>query len=87
MGRGCGDNYPFDFDASLRHTRIPDAVTLHPHPPMIGMLSGLLPLFDQQFILPQSASSGWGPMVGVLEVDQSPWFTDTALYSLPKVEG
>lgn len=87
MTARCSDSYPFDFDASLRFTRVPDAVTTHPHPQMIGMLSGLMPLFDVQFILPMSASSGWGPTMGVIETDKSPWFADTALYQLPKVEG
>lgn len=87
MAKRCGDSYPFDFDASLRYTRIPMGVTLHPHPQMCGSIDGLMPLFDAQAVLPMSASSGWGPMVGVITADQSPWFSDSALYTLPKVEG
>lgn len=83
----CSDSYPFDFDASLRFTRVPGAVTLHPHPQMIGSISGLLPQFDARAMFPMSAESGWGPMVGVITADQSPVFSDISLYSLPKVEG
>jgi len=83
----CDSSYPYDFDPSLRYTRVPDKVSLHPHPPMIGMLSGTLPLFDHWAVSPISASSGFGPMAGVITTDQSPWFSDVALYSLPKVEG
>lgn len=81
------DSYPFNFDASLRNTRYPDGYTLHPHPVMIGSLGGFLPQFDLRQILPMNASSGWGVMAGVLETNQSPFFSDTALYTLPKVEG
>lgn len=87
MARCRGDGYPFDFDASLRITRLPDGVTLHPHPQIIGHMNVELPLFDAKQILPAAASSGWGPMVGVIETNNSPMFIDQTAYTLPKVEG
>lgn len=86
MSRGCVD-YPYDYDASLRHSRFSGEKTIHPHPSMVGSLSMMLPQFGPRVVQPAVASSGFGPAAGVMETGRAPYFIDHSAYTLPKVKG
>lgn len=57
----CRDGYPFDFDASLRYGRPRTGWDIKPHPPIIGSLSGFLPLQDAFVIATSQAKRPFGP--------------------------
>lgn len=78
-------NYPLNLDASLRFTRDDFMRSSHPHPPMIGGLSGLLPLYDVPVIEALNVASGWGPMAGVIDTGIAPFLTNIELPWIPKV--
>jgi hypothetical protein len=58
---GARDGYPFDLDASLRYTRFGTGTAIHPFPPVIGMVSGILPLFDDWTMREAIARPAYGP--------------------------
>lgn len=79
--------YPVDLNASLDFSRNTPDKSIHPYPDMIGAVSGLCPLFDANVVLPQTASSGWGTAMSVLETNQSPPFMQYSFDTLQKVRG
>ncbi len=58
---GARDAYPFDLDASERFTRFGTASAIHPFPQLIGMVSGILPLFDATIRREAIARPAYGP--------------------------
>jgi hypothetical protein len=58
---GASDGYQFDLDASERFTRFGGGSAVHPYPPIIGMLSGMLPLYDNVVRFEAFAKNPAGP--------------------------
>jgi len=54
-------DYPLDLDGSERFTRFATGVGIFPRPPMIGSISGILPLMDDFFYASGYAPPGYGP--------------------------
>lgn len=58
---GASDHYPFDLDGSERFTRFSNVSATHPFPPIIGMISGIAPLFDSLVMRDAIARPAFGP--------------------------
>lgn len=65
----CRDGYPFDFDASLRYGRPRTGYDIKPYPPIIGALSGFLPLQDWWTLSTSKAKRPFGPGVASVPVN------------------
>ncbi len=81
------DNYPLDLDASLKYTRFPDGVSIHPYPPMIGNLALLLGQYMSAGLQARNAPLGYGAGVQVLATQQSPNFGQVTFPQTPKFLG
>lgn len=54
-------NYPFDLDASERQQRFKTGEDIFPYPPLIGLVSGFLPLMDWRIWGQGYGKPGFGP--------------------------
>jgi hypothetical protein len=68
-GRRSPDHYPLDLDASERFTRYGTGTAIHPFPPVIGSISGILGLFDSMVMRDAIARPVYGPGSTTLPVN------------------
>ena len=61
---GCRDGYLYDLDASERFVRPKTGIDYFPYPPICGMISGILPLFNERVWAGMYAKNAFGPGVG-----------------------
>lgn len=81
------ENYPLDLDASLKYTRFPDGVSIHPYPGMIGNLALLLGQYFPSGVTARNAPLGYGPGVQVMATQQAPNFSQITFPQTPKLLG
>lgn len=89
--RACG-SYPLDLDGSLRYTRPASGVSMHPYPPIIGYIQGLLPMQDGLVFAGAYGKNAFGPWTASAQVAAAGAIfqkqdTKAITPELPKVEG
>lgn len=83
----CKSGYPLELYAGLEFTRDDGLRSHFPSIPMIGMLNGLLPLFDAQVYMGATAQNPSGPWVGTQPTLPELYFNDVTFPTLQKVKG
>lgn len=75
------EKYPIQFSQGLNYTRLPTGYGIRPYPPMIGAVSGILPLYDVR----QIGAIGHVPW-GVSAEQATPMFSQAIYPNMSKVK-
>lgn len=57
------NNYPLDLDGGLKHTRYAVGISPMPYPPIIGCMTGFLPLQDISVLSNARGKVSFGPNI------------------------
>lgn len=81
---GPNGDSPYDTSGELRNTRPRTGIDIKPYPPIIGSITGILPLYDRSIMIGGVAKTAAGPGSGVAYTN-GPQLA--VFYQLPKQGG